>query len=167
MRALVKIITKFTFLLFFLITLFISLVFIPHFIKSFKVVWVETSGIVLDSYVELKRTKRTVYCPEIKYKYQVNDREYINESTYATYGCKLTTSSAESIIKGYQDGKPVTVYYNDAENNESVLDPSIRWGDYLLAVTCVFLSLLSLYLLFSKRIMNIIHIAIEKRFNVT
>ncbi len=165
MNTFVKLMLKVIVLFLFISCIFLSIIFIPDFIKSYKIKWHETTGTVLSSYVKVvKKQKGTSYCPKIKYQYHVSGVKYEAESTYKKLGCKLTHKSAEKVLKKYAVGDVIKIYYSNHLDN-SVLDKRITWADYLLIILLPFLSILFLYILFSKQAMENIYLIYGKKRN--
>lgn len=108
--------------------------------------WPETPGVVTASFVhEYKEIddSEPAYTPRVGYSYKVDGKSYSNdlisfEINSMRSRSDKTRSWAETIISDYLIGSPVTVYYNPANPQISVLqkgaatDWKIFWGSLFI-----------------------------------
>ena len=86
--------------------------------------WPATTGRVIKSRVEVSGGEHTSVYPRITYAYDVNGRAYQNDLLRA--GDRImrvsTGQDAYATVDRYPEGANVTVYYNPANPQESVLE---------------------------------------------
>jgi hypothetical protein len=68
-----------------------------------------------------ERGTRTVYFPEVRYRYEVDGRTYEND-TFGVMEPEWSLGRARETVRRYEAGKPCTVFYDPADPSESVLD---------------------------------------------
>lgn len=98
--------------------------------------WPTTEGEVLDSRAEVDPTSDPgdlSYRPKVRYRYRVNDREYVSENlTYKGY------STAQEVVEAmagrYPTGSQVQVYYHPRHPNRAVLEPGTTLWQYLIPI---------------------------------
>lgn len=88
------------------------------------------------------------YRPEVTYEYQVDDRSYENSTIKFGENSYSTRRRAEEIAANYPVGKRVTVAYDPNEPGQSVLEPGVTGGSYIvLGVGAVFVAVSLLILI--------------------
>jgi len=92
--------------------------------------WPPADGTISSSSVSQHKSSSkdsTTYHAEVYYKYSVNGTNYSNNQvTFGDYGSG-SPGHAQKIVNRYPAGKTVTVYYNPATPEESVLEPGVVW----------------------------------------
>jgi hypothetical protein len=94
--------------------------------------WPATTGIVLSSFVNTESSydstsnaEVTSFKPNVTYEYEVNGHRYRGDRLRASdgfYSVGMLPGSAQAIVDRYPAGAPVTVYYNPASPQESLLE---------------------------------------------
>ncbi len=109
--------------------------------------WATTDGFVYLSEVS-DTTHSTEHSPQkfrhahFEYRYRVGDTSYAGRRRYRTDIPPLSQQNAESSIDKYPLDAPVTVYYDEADPSESVLEtgnPPAMW--LLLSLSLMFAAL--------------------------
>lgn len=87
--------------------------------------WPGTSGMVLTSSVQSRRTGRSISTfPVVVYRYEVNGKTYQSQTIRAgeQFMNVRVIGQAQATAARYQAGTAVTVYYNPENPAESVLE---------------------------------------------
>lgn len=79
------------------------------------------------------------YSPEVLYEYQVDDQSYENSTIKFGENSYSSRRRAEEIAATYPVGQRVTVSYDPIEPGQSVLEPGVTGGSYIvLGIGAVF-----------------------------
>ncbi len=107
--------------------------------------WRKTEGEILDKRVERVKEiiKYETYRPVIKYKYQVDGKEYISNRIFIT-PFESDYNTAEKIINDFND-KKVIVYYNPLDPSESILKRNLHAGMVVMLIALIGIMLPFLY----------------------
>jgi hypothetical protein len=84
------------------------------------------------------------YSPEVTFTYTVNDTGYANDTIKFGENSYSSRRKAEGIAGNYPVGKNVIVYYNPEKPNQSVLEPGVSAGSYIVLGIGVLFILISL-----------------------
>ncbi|MBN2040216.1 MAG: DUF3592 domain-containing protein [Spirochaetes bacterium] len=107
-----------------------------------SVSWPSVKGKITYSRVEAGRNnKKQEYLPSVKYIYRVNKKLYTGNNITASDVYQKTRGSANTILKKYPVGGEVSVYYNPANPDNSVLETGMRRNVYIMlgaAAFCLF-----------------------------
>jgi hypothetical protein len=94
--------------------------------------WPTTGGVIISS--EIKKSEyenSTTYHANVLYKYAVGEKLYSSERvSFGQYGSN-DPEHARSIVRRYEKGQNISVYFNPADPNKSVLEPGVSWGAYI------------------------------------
>jgi hypothetical protein len=99
--------------------------------------WPAAQGIVLSSRVRASSGNRggVGYMPHIVYRYKVGVQVHENARLSLDFKTRTDEATAQAHANHYQVGQPVTVYYDPAQPDKSVIEhvtPAVWWL-YLLA----------------------------------
>ncbi len=72
------------------------------------------------------------YSPEVTYEYQVNNRSYENSTIKFGENSYSSRRRAEEIAATYPVGQRVNVSYDPNEPGQSVLEPGVTGGSYIV-----------------------------------
>lgn len=108
--------------------------------------WPSANGTVIQSGIRKDFDKgRSVYYPEVKYRYTVDNREYSGSRVAVfEYGSGILADS-EAVAGRYPAGSEVKVSYNPEDPSSAVLEPGVQismW--WLLPIAGLVLALLGL-----------------------
>ena len=104
--------------------------------------WPSVKGVVLNSYISRSSSTgskgtKTTYSASVDYQYEVNDKQYYN-NTVSYKGDDASYSGAMRVHQRYPINSEVSVYYNPAKPEVSVLDPGIgNWNFFLIILPLV------------------------------
>ena len=136
----------FIFLLFNVI--FLAVIFSAQ--KDAKVAtkWPTTTGTILMSTLELRRTNsgRHAQYPVVLYSYQVGGRSY--EGSRIAPDPEVGGTGAPKRLAGYETGSQVTVYYNPKDPSDAVLETkvsSLFWLWFALILVDLVLGAIALF----------------------
>lgn len=97
--------------------------------------WPRAEGMILSSSVEGKRStssSTSTYHAYIRYKFNVKNVVFNGTKiSYGDYGSS-DSSHATKIVSKYPKNKNITVYYNDNNPEECVLEPGLKGQAFLL-----------------------------------
>ena len=88
--------------------------------------WLPTSGIILGSRVETRRSRdsegnsKVSYHPVVDYQYQVIGQSFNGDRIGFSQG-NFASAKADKLIAPYQEGAQVTVYYDPSDPSQAVL----------------------------------------------
>lgn len=105
--------------------------------------WPSVKGRIISSRIESRRRPKqhTQYFAVIEYRYRVADKDHVNNRiSFGGTICSSSQSVAEQRRQNeYPDGKEVTVYYNPANPDQSVIDrtPTKWWMGLIIALIFV------------------------------
>jgi hypothetical protein len=108
--------------------------------------WPSTPGVVAESRVTSSTSTdsdgdtSTTYSPHVEYTYQVGGQEYRGKDI--TFGFKQgygNPSKAEEMVTRYPEGSPVTVFYDPAKPQRSVLERKVGGFGSSLVIGIIFL----------------------------
>lgn len=87
--------------------------------------WDTTTGEISASYVDTTGSENTgfSYTAKVDYSYVVDDRRYESDRIGFGEPVQASLADASAIIKPYEIGDPVTVYYNPDDVAYAVLEP--------------------------------------------
>ncbi|WP_297889822.1 DUF3592 domain-containing protein [Sulfurihydrogenibium sp.] len=107
--------------------------------------WKKTQGKILEKKVERVQEiiKYETYKPVIKYKYTVDDKEYISDRIFIT-PFETDKNTASKIINEFTS-ENVNVYYNPFNPSESVLKKSVHAGLVVMIIALIGIMLPFLY----------------------
>lgn len=132
--------------LFIVYTVFASLLTVFVLYKNFRfLLWKKTYGTVVKS--KPKRVESIVsyptYEPDIEYVYTVNGENYKSDKLFIV-DFQSDINTVEKVIKEFEEGKRITVYYNPFNPTEAILKKTINAGMFvqLLALVGIMLPFL-------------------------
>lgn len=101
--------------------------------------WNITTGIVTKSKVFEPYRKGNPSVPIVHYEYSINGKTYKSDRIFwGNVHTSGTLDAAQKVVDKYREGKNVTVYYNQSNERESVLEPGSAQGALLsLVVSCI------------------------------
>ena len=103
--------------------------------------WPFVKGKITYSHAQAHKKKTGhEYLPSVKYTYTVNGRSYTGRRITASDEYQKTLSGAKDILKKYPVGGEVSVYYDPADADTSLLEVGIKKNVYILlggAVPCI------------------------------
>ena len=87
--------------------------------------WNTTTGEISASYVDTTGSENTgfSYTAKVEYSYVVDDRRYESDRIGFGEPVQPLLADASAIIKPYEIGQPVTIYYNPDDMAYAVLEP--------------------------------------------
>ena len=102
--------------------------------------WPTAQGQVISLLVKTDSKGRTTsYIPTINYRYRVEDREYEGSRIDATMSHRsFTQRGAAKALEGYFPLRPVVVYYNPGQPDDSVLKPGVSRGLWIVVGSLIF-----------------------------
>ena len=68
---------------------------------------------------------------DITYSYKVGNQEFSSSRVHYGYQATENPSYAESYVKKYPVGKHITVFYEENNPQNSVLEPQVKWDGLL------------------------------------
>lgn len=110
--------------------------------------WPTTSGTILVSRLESRRTNngRHAQYPVVLYSYQAGGRSY--EGSRIAPGPEVGGTGAPKRLANYETGSQVTVYYNPKDPSDAVLEtrvPSLFWLWFALILVDLVLGAVALF----------------------
>ena len=101
--------------------------------------WNITTGIITKSKVFEPYRKGNPSAPIVHYEYSLNGETYKSDRIFwGNVHTSGTLDAAQKVVDKYKEGIKVTVYYNQSNERESVLEPGSTQGTLLsLAVSCI------------------------------
>lgn len=121
--------TNLTYVVFIGLGVILVILAIIQFLKARKAAksWLTTPGRITSSVVETRRERdmdgdrHTYHEPKVTYDYQVNELTYQGDAV--GFGRKtMRESRAAQVVAKYNQGDPVTVYYDPADPAKAVLE---------------------------------------------
>lgn len=114
--------------------------------------WPTTEGVILTSEVKTDLGKSDDVEPKYKaavtYRYAVGGYEYTGERVSFSGQTFLEKGKADSLVKRYNKGKRVKVYYDPKKPHVSVLEPGTASGPPFISIILVFIVLFFLFKIF-------------------
>ena len=101
--------------------------------------WKITTGIITKSKVFEPYRKGNPSVPIVHYEYSLYGKTYNSDRIFwGNVHTSGTRAAAQKVVNKYREGTKVTVYYNQSNEGESVLEPGSAQGTLLsLAVSCI------------------------------
>jgi len=101
--------------------------------------WNTTTGIITKSKVYEPYRKGEPSVPIVHYEYSIRGKTYKSDRIFwGNVHVSGTQDAAQEVVDKYSDGTKVTVYYNQRNERESVLEPGSAQGGLLsLVVSCI------------------------------
>jgi len=101
--------------------------------------WKITTGIITKSKVFEPYRKGNPSVPIVHYEYSLYGKTYKSDRIFwGNVHTSGTRAAAQKVVNKYREGTKVTVYYNQSNEGESVLEPGSAQGTLLsLAVSCI------------------------------
>ena len=100
--------------------------------------WPSVPGVVtvaeLGKQISNNGNDSTSYRADISYDYVVDDTSYINSAIQFGQVSSSDPSVARAVLKRYEVGKRVDVYYNPANPAQAVLEPGMRGSTWFLPI---------------------------------
>jgi hypothetical protein len=95
--------------------------------------WPATQGEIIASSVRADTDEDgTTYHADVTFSYVVEDHRYSSETvSFGQYGSS-NRKHAEEIVRTYQPGEKVPVYYNPDEPKTAVLEPGVTTSSYMV-----------------------------------
>lgn len=93
--------------------------------------WPKTEGKILSTTLNAFKfwgEPRTSYNPIVRYKYILDDKEYLSARVY--FGYRIASSFKRrslKTLKKYNTGDKVNVFYNPEKENMAVIEPGIKF----------------------------------------
>ncbi len=107
--------------------------------------WPSVKGKITYAHARPKKVKTGhEYLPSVKYTYTVNGRSYTGTRITASDLYQKTLGGAKDILRKYPVGGEVSIYYNPADQGNSLLEIGIVKNVYVLlggALTCFLLAI--------------------------
>jgi hypothetical protein len=96
--------------------------------------WPAADGLIVGSEVDHSTDAEggDSYSPEVDYTYQVSGQAYQNSRIKFGENSYNSRRQAEEIVARYPSGQGVTVYYAPEEPENSVLEPGVSSGSYIV-----------------------------------
>lgn len=114
--------------------------------------WPSTEGVILSSEVKTDLGKSDDVDPKYKaaitYRYAVEDYEYTGERVSFSGQTFLEKRKAYSLVKRYNKGKRVKVYYDPKTPHVSVLEPGTASGPPFISIVLVLIILFFMFKIF-------------------
>jgi hypothetical protein len=110
--------------------------------------WPVTSGIV----VATKIVGDRAVMPQLYYQYSISGKQFTDSSDLATpaFGNKkFRDQTARNVLKDFNQGDTIRVYYNPENMAESVLKINPSWSSYMRYGLAIILQTISIFLLLS------------------
>lgn len=79
-------------------------------------------------------TTSTTYSADITYDYLVDDVSYVSSAIQFGQVSSSDPAVARTVLKQYEVGKAVNVYYNPEKPSQSVLEPGLQGGTWFLPI---------------------------------
>ena len=100
--------------------------------------WNITTGIITKSKVFEPYRRGNPSAPIVHYEYSINGKIYKSDRIFwGNVHTSGTLDAAQKVVDKYKEGAKVTVYYNQSDERESVLEPGSAQGTVLsLVVSC-------------------------------
>jgi uncharacterized protein DUF3592 len=91
--------------------------------------WPKVEGVVIETAIETSRRGRQLYCPVVRYRYEVGGERYEGSRIRLTAdeGFRKYTR-ARKVLDSYRAGGTVAVHYDPSEPGVAVLQPSRPLG---------------------------------------
>ena len=101
--------------------------------------WNTTTGIITKSKVYEPYRKGEPSVPIVQYEYSLRGKTHKSDRIFwGNVHVSGTQDAAQEVVDKYSEGTKVTVYYNQSNEGESVLEPGSAKGTLLsLAVSCI------------------------------
>lgn len=100
--------------------------------------WPAVAGVVtvseLGKHLGNEENDSTSYSADISYDYVVDDTSYINSAIQFGQVSSSDPSVARTVLKRYEVGQAVQVYYNPANPAQAVLEPGLRGATWFLPI---------------------------------
>lgn len=131
-------------------TIITTVFFSSILIKGWKTLsFLQTSGKVISAGIQGELGKRRLnYKPYIVYKYKVNEAAYQNDS-YSIYYANPRKTVVEKLIKDYQPGTRIDVYYDPGKPSNSVLKTGLEFINISAMILTELLLIIALAEIFS------------------
>lgn len=114
--------------------------------------WPTAQGVIRQSVVREQHRQdangnhRTSYHEEITYDFQVNDQRYTGNriAFWPSLAASNNAAYADMIISRYPLGRAVPIHHHPAEPALCVLEPGVKWSNWLLPGCGLFLVILAI-----------------------
>lgn len=93
--------------------------------------WPSVGGVVKTCELAVDSSEGTHYSAKIAYEYSVNDKPFVGNRIASGGDSSMFESSAREEMKRYPKGKNVKVYYSPDDPSVALLEPGVRFGDWI------------------------------------
>lgn len=93
--------------------------------------WSTTTGVIVSSGIEEGSSEGPTYSANIQYQYSIGGKSYLsNQVSFGQYGSS-DPEHARSIVRRYEKGQKISVYFHPYYTDQSVLEPGVSSSSYM------------------------------------
>ncbi|MFM7276930.1 MAG: DUF3592 domain-containing protein, partial [Microcystis aeruginosa] len=98
--------------------------------------WPTTTGVIISSETESSSGEDSTisYHANIQYQYTIGGKSYLSDQVSFGEFRSSDPEHARSIVRRYEKGQKIKVYFHPNYPDKSVLDPGVSWGSYMILV---------------------------------
>ncbi len=104
-----------------------------------SIAWPTTQGVIVNSEVVRERNRNSsssgssvTYTADVMFEFQLDGQTYSSNNVSFGQYSSSSASDARKIVRAYPANSRVTVYYNPDNPDESVLEPGVSAGSYMI-----------------------------------